>query len=212
MAKILLIDDSKLARNLLREILEGEGHTICGEATDGIKGVEKYMKTRPDLVFCDLLMEKMGGLEFLRVVTVEDPKAKVVICTSVGDELHVEELMKAGAKKVIIKPIVTEEVLGVTRMLLGGADSGQKESYKALMERRAAEKGIAPKPVLDFFEAFQKFSGFCFDDPRVDGKYLKENTASVAVGVRALLSPKMSMAEAEQVVDVFQGLMEESEF
>ena len=98
MANILLIDDSMLARNLLRLILENAGYTICGEAPNGKEGLEKYKQLKPDLVFCDIMMDEMNGLECMRAILSVNPDANVVILTSVGDELHLDEAIKSGAK------------------------------------------------------------------------------------------------------------------
>lgn len=206
MANILLIDDSQLARNILRLILETEGHTICGEASNGRMGFEKYKQLNPDLVFCDIMMNEMNGVECLRAIRSVNPEAKVVICTSIGDELHFNEAISSGAKAFIKKPIATDEVVHTTRALIGKSASDAPPSYKKLMEERAGEKGISGKPILDFFDAFRQINDFGLDDPRVDAQYLKENTERVTIAVRALLSAKMPTAQAEHLMNIFEGL------
>ncbi len=207
MAKILLIDDSQLARDLLRNILNKKGHVICGEASNGKAGAEMYKQLKPDLVFCDIMMNEVDGMNCLKAIMAEDPKAKVVICTSVGDEISVSEATAAGAREFIVKPVKAADVIRITEELIGKSELGLTMSYKKLMEDRAAAQGVAVKTLLDFFAAFRQFSGMDFDDPKVDARYLKENAASIAVGVRALLAAKMLAAQADQVVDVFQTLV-----
>lgn len=207
MANILLIDDSRLARNVLRSMLEKGGYTICGEAPDGREGFEKYKQLKPDLVFCDIMMNEMNGVECTTAILSVDPDAKIIICTSMGDELHYGEAIKSGAKGFIKKPLVDEEVIHMTKELIGEPVSGTKHSYKKLMEERAEEKGISGKPLLDFFDAFRQINGFELDDPKVDAPYLKENTARITVAVRALLSAKLPTAQAEHLMDVFEALV-----
>lgn len=207
MTNILLIDDSMLARNLLRHILEDKGYTICGEAANGREGFEKYKQLKPDLVFCDLMMDEMDGLECLRAIMSVSPGAKVVMCTSINDKLHLKEAMKSGAKSYLKKPAIADEVIHITKTLIGEPLSGTSLSYKKLMEKRAAEKGVEGKPLLDFFDTFRQINGFELDDPRVDVQYLKENTARITIAVRALLSAKLSIEILDYLMDVFEGLV-----
>ncbi len=207
MANILLIDDSMLARNLLRLILENAGYTICGEAPNGKEGLEKYKQLKPDLVFCDIMMDEMNGLECMRAILSVNPDANVVILTSVGDELHLDEAIKSGAKGFFKKPVVPVDLLKITEKLIGMPSSETTLSYKKLMEKRAWEKGIEGKPLLDFFDAFRQINGFELDDPKSDVQFLKENTAQITIAVRALLSAKMPTLISEQLMDVFQGLV-----
>ena len=207
MANILLIDDSMLARNLLRHILEDKGYTICGEAANGREGFEKYKQLKPDLVFCDLMMDEMDGLQCLQAIMSISPEARVIICTSVSDELHLEDAMKSGAKGYLKKPAVADEVIRITKKLIGEPLSHTNLSYKKLMEKRAGEKGIEGKPLLDFFDTFRQVNGFELDDPRVDVQYLKENTARITIAVRALLSAKLPIVILDYLMDVFEGLV-----
>lgn len=209
MTNILLIDDSMLARNLLRHMLEDKGYTICGEAANGREGFEKYKQLKPDLVFCDMMMDEMDGIECLRAIMSISPEAKVVMCTSINDELHLKEAMKSGAKSYLKKPAVADEVIHITKSLIGEPLSGPKPnlSYKKLMEKRCGEKGIEGKALLDFFDAFRQINGFELDDPKVDVQYLKENTERVTIAVRALLSAKMPIVILDYLMDVFQGLV-----
>ena len=119
MVGILLIDDSMLARNMLRLILEEKGYTVCGEAVNGIEGLEKFKRLKPDLVFCDIMMNEMDGWECMRAILSVSPEARIVILTSVGDELHLDEAMKSGAKAFLKKPAVAGDVIRITEKLIG---------------------------------------------------------------------------------------------
>lgn len=207
MAKIMLVDDSRLARNLLRAILENNGYIVCGEASNGRKGVEKYRKLKPDMVFCDLMMNEMNGLECMRAILEEDPEAKVVICTSAGDELHAKEALSSGAKGFLVKPINASEAIRLVAELVGKPEPASCKSYKELMEERAASAGVDGKPLLDFFEAFRKLNGFGLDDARVNEQYLRDNIAGWTIGVRALLTAKTAAAQVDQLMDIFQNLV-----
>lgn len=211
MSKVLLIDDSIFARNLIRKILVNEGYHICGEASNGKEGLEAFKSLKPDLVFCDVMMDEMDGFECLRAMLAENPAANVVICTSVTDELHIREAIENGAKEFLPKPINAAELIRITRKLIGepGAGKkkpGRKKSCKAILEERASQRGIDGKPVLDFYAAFHQFTGFTFEDEKVDEKYLQENGPGIRIGVCALLAAKMPSDQAEEMMNVFESL------
>ncbi len=207
MKNILLIDDSQFARILLRRILEKAGYTVCGEASNGREGVEKFKQLKPDLVFCDLIMGRMGGLECLRAILSEDPDANVVMCTSMGDQFNLKNALAMGAKEYIIKPPKESAVIQITEKLIGKSTSGSEQKYKKFVEEQAAAAGIDGRPVREFFDAFQQFSGLSFDDPKVTPAYLEKYAANIALGVRALLSAKVLTAQADQLIIIFHKLV-----
>lgn len=206
MAKILLIDDSRFACNLLRRILRREGYEVCEDAHSGREGIEKYRKFKPDLVFCDVMMNDMNGLDCLRQIKKENPDAKVVVCSSVGDDMHAGDAFEAGATDFLPKPLKDKDIIRVARALVGEAGSGERVSYMKLMEERAAARGLNGKPVLDFFEAFQKVTGMRMDDPKVDREYLKKNAESIVIGVHAMLSRKLTLQQVNGLKDILREL------
>jgi len=112
MAKILLVDDSALARRILRRCLEPEGHQII-EAQDGISALEAYFLEKPDLVLLDLTMEGMHGLDVLREMRRLDPSARVVVATADIQESTQRMAQEAGACGFVVKPFVQKQVLEV---------------------------------------------------------------------------------------------------
>ncbi|MBQ7582314.1 MAG: response regulator [Lachnospiraceae bacterium] len=110
MGKILLVDDSKTSRKMLREIMEGAGHEIIGEAADGEEGYLKFKELKPDLVTLDITMPKMDGLEALKLIHKEDANAKVVMITAAGQKEKMMQAIKEGAAEFITKPYDAEEV------------------------------------------------------------------------------------------------------
>ncbi len=111
MGKILIVDDTLFMRTLLKNVLFNGGHTVIGEAADGLEGVAKYKELKPDLVTMDVVMPKMNGIESLKAIREFDPAAKVVMCTAVGQEQMVKLAIKSGAKGYIIKPFQAPKVL-----------------------------------------------------------------------------------------------------
>jgi two-component system, chemotaxis family, chemotaxis protein CheY len=120
-AKILVVDDSALARRTLRQMLESAGHTV-EEAVDGPEGLEKYFLSRPDLVFLDLVMEHMPGLDVLRKLREMDPNARVIVATADIQSATRSEAETLGACEVINKPFTKDRVLSALENVLAGRE------------------------------------------------------------------------------------------
>jgi two-component system, chemotaxis family, chemotaxis protein CheY len=119
-ARILIVDDSSLARRTLRQMLEREGHTV-EDANDGAQAIERYFLNRPDVVFLDMVMEGMYGLEVLRKLLELNPEAKVVVATADIQKATRDEVQNAGAAAIINKPFNEQEINRVlTAVLQGG--------------------------------------------------------------------------------------------
>lgn len=103
MAKILIVDDSALARRILRQALESDGHEVL-EAKDGPTALERFAQERPDLVLLDLVMEGMTGLETLQKIREMAPDARVIIATADIQRATRAEAESAGARGYITKP------------------------------------------------------------------------------------------------------------
>lgn len=123
MAKILIVDDSGMSRRTLRKILEPAGHEII-EADEGIVALERYFLERPDLVFLDLTMTGMYGIDVLNKLREMDPQARVIIA-SADIQSSTRELVDAGgASGFINKPFSSDKVLNaVSETLRGKTDA-----------------------------------------------------------------------------------------
>ena len=111
MGRILVVDDTMFMRTLLKNILFSGIHDIVGEDEEGQEAVAKYKSLKPDLVTMDVVMPKMNGIEALKAIMAEDPGARVVMCTAVGQEQMVKLAIKTGAKGYIVKPFQAPKVL-----------------------------------------------------------------------------------------------------
>jgi len=113
--RILIADDALFMRNMLRDIFVKAGFQVIGEAANGVEAVEKYHELRPDLVTMDIVMPLKSGIEALQQITGEDPGARIVMCSALGQEALVIEAVQAGAKDFIVKPFKEDRVLDVVR-------------------------------------------------------------------------------------------------
>jgi two-component system chemotaxis response regulator CheY len=119
MGRLLLIDDSQYARELLKMILEEGGHEIVGEAANGIEGVEMYMALKPDLVILDMIMPRLNGLNTLQAIRAYDKDARILIISADNQEEHVRKSVKEGADGYISKPYKKKVVIEEVSNLIG---------------------------------------------------------------------------------------------
>jgi len=117
--KVLIADDSEFMRSLLREILEEE-YAIVGEAENGVEAIELYNENDPDLVMMDIVMPIRDGIEATNEITDTDPGAKVIMCTSVGQEQKMKSAIQAGAQGYITKPFQKPSVLDEIESVVAG--------------------------------------------------------------------------------------------
>lgn len=118
MANILLVDDSRTSRKILRNILESEGHTIVDEATDGEQAIEKYIASKPDIITLDITMPVMDGIEALKQIKAVDSDAKVVMVSASSQKDKLIEAVKYGAEDFIAKPFEPSQIITVLNKLI----------------------------------------------------------------------------------------------
>jgi len=118
-ARVLIVDDSALARRNLRQILESADCEVA-EAEDGLIALERYFIEKPDVVLLDLVMRGMYGLDVLEKLRQLDPLAKVVVVSADVQTSSQQLVDEAGAKAFITKPFDREEIIGTLNAVLGG--------------------------------------------------------------------------------------------
>jgi two-component system chemotaxis response regulator CheY len=119
MGKILVVDDAAFMRMMLKDILTKGGHEVIGEAGNGIEAIDQYAKLKPDLVTMDITMPEMEGIEALKQIKQQDPSAKIVMCSAMGQQVMVVQAIQAGAKDFIVKPFQADRVLEAVKKVLG---------------------------------------------------------------------------------------------
>jgi two-component system, chemotaxis family, chemotaxis protein CheY len=117
--KIMVVDDSALSRRTLRRILETAGYSVV-EADEGLAALELYFIEKPDLVFLDLVMKGMYGLDVLTKLREMDAGARVVVASADIQSSTRALVEEAGALAFINKPFAPENVLGAIESAMGG--------------------------------------------------------------------------------------------
>lgn len=117
MAKVLIVDDSRTSRRILRNILTENGHEVVGEAENGQIGYEKYIELSPDIITLDITMPVLDGLGSLKKIMAYDEKAHVITITAAGQKNKMVDAIKLGANEFIQKPFEPEQILSVIQNL-----------------------------------------------------------------------------------------------
>jgi two-component system, chemotaxis family, chemotaxis protein CheY len=116
---VLICDDAIFMRTMIGDILTQAGFQIVGEAETGIQAVDRYRELKPDLVTMDIVMPDMGGIDAVREIMKEDPSAKVLMCSAMGQQALVIEAIQAGARDFVVKPFQPSRVLEAVQRVLG---------------------------------------------------------------------------------------------
>ncbi|MBQ7563385.1 MAG: response regulator [Lachnospiraceae bacterium] len=103
--KFLVCDDSILARKKLSDTLSSLGYTNVVSVSNGEEAVNLYKLEKPDVVILDIVMPVKDGITATKEIIEFDKNALIIISSSVGTQSHLKEVIKAGAKDFIQKPI-----------------------------------------------------------------------------------------------------------
>jgi len=116
--RYLVVDDSVFARRNLAKMIEAFGGELAGEAGDGSTAITEYSRTRPDIVFMDITMPHMEGIEATERIVSQYPDAKIVMVSSVGFQENIVSAVQKCAKHFVQKPVKPEVLYDVVRYVL----------------------------------------------------------------------------------------------
>lgn len=122
--KIIICDDSKLARKSTEKLLKTRGVKDIRLAETGDIAISKYKEEKADIVLLDLLMPNKTGIETLKELIEFDKDVTVIIVSSAGTSVNLKEALKIGAKDFVQKPIIEENINSIIIKLLN--DGGNK--------------------------------------------------------------------------------------
>ncbi len=117
--RFLVVDDSEFARRNMKNILVSVGGEAAGFAANGREAIEQYMKLKPDLVFMDITMPEMEGVEAVQGIIHRDASAKIVMVSSNGYQELIKAALESGAKHFLTKPVEPKQVATVVSFILG---------------------------------------------------------------------------------------------
>lgn len=116
--KIMVVDDSRLVRVQLGDVLEGTDYEIAAYCRSGEEAIAQYDEVNPDLVTMDIIMQGMDGLDATELLLRKHPEARIVIISSLAYEDTFERAKAIGAKGFVDKPFHREQLLKVFEQAL----------------------------------------------------------------------------------------------
>ena len=102
--KIVIADNESIIRMDVKEILEQAGHTVVGEALDGVKAVELTRKYKPDLVIMDIQMPELDGIAAAKIIS-NEKLAPVLLLTAFSQKEIVDKAKESGVLAYLVKPV-----------------------------------------------------------------------------------------------------------
>lgn len=147
--RFLIVDDTRFMRLMLTDILRKLDYEVAGEADNGERAIELYRECKPDIVFMDISMPGMDGVEALTHIRRADPEAIVIICSAVSQQDLIEGAMARGASGYVVKPFKPKQIREVIEKVMPAkpdeaeaqpptspAGSGWLAKMQALLEKR----------------------------------------------------------------------------
>ena len=116
-SRILVIDDGDSVRDVIGVFLENAGFEVCGEAADGVEGIEQAKKLKPDLIVLDLAMPRMDGVEAALILSKTMPTIPVIMLTMYQNMLG-PSLVSIGVKAVVDKTEGLDKLVACVHSLL----------------------------------------------------------------------------------------------
>jgi len=155
---VLVVDDLRSIRLTLGAILEDEGHNVV-TVEDGYQAIEAVRKTHFDVIFMDIKMPGINGVQTFREVKKIDPKAAVIMMTAYSVEDLVKEALEEGAYAVVYKPFDINRIIAIIQELLHEKililvvddQFADRETLKAILQ----DKGYRVATARDGAEAIQ---------------------------------------------------------
>jgi DNA-binding NarL/FixJ family response regulator len=144
--RILIVDDHPVTREGLHAALDiEEGVEVIGEAGSGEQAIENAGELRPDVVFMDVRMPGMGGIEAARAIREASPQTKVILVTVDESRTSISEAIQAGVSGYLLKDTSADELVNAARLAVEGKAVIHPQLTRAFIEevQTAEKKGDA---------------------------------------------------------------------
>jgi two-component system, response regulator PdtaR len=169
--RILIADDESIIRMDLREMLSEMGYEVVGEAADGYEAVSLARSLDPDLVFLDIKMPRMDGLEALKLMNGEEVRP-VVVLTAFSERSVIEQAVELGAKAYLVKPFESANLLPAIHLAMAHSkelrtlrdeNESLKEAIRASKLVNRAKALLVEREGLSENDAFRRIQKISMD-------------------------------------------------
>lgn len=123
MTKVMTVDNSALARTIIKNILKNGGFSDIIEASNGQEAVDKFKLEKPDLVLLDIVLDNgIDGIDTLKAIKKIDPNARIIMVSVIDQPAVIENATKLGARGFITKPVSIESLMDAIKKCLESDD------------------------------------------------------------------------------------------
>lgn len=136
------------------------GFRVCGIALDGMEGLNVFEETEPDVVFVDIRMEEMNGLELIHRLQQKDKQAVYVIVTAYDEFSYAKKAISLGVKDYLLKPVSRKELISMVQEIRRNLDEAKKQESKTNFIHMQYEKGV-------FSRAFSQLEECCLKKEQI---------------------------------------------
>ena len=183
--KIVIADNESIIRMDVKEILEQAGHTVVGEAIDGVKAVELTRKYKPDLVIMDIQMPELDGIAAAKIIS-NEKLAPVLLLTAFSQKEIVDKAKEAGVLAYLVKPVKETNLFPAMEI----AVSRFAEFLQLENEFEDLKESLESRKILD----------------RAKGILMDVNDLSESVAYRKI--QQYSMAKRKSIKEVAQAIID----
>jgi len=115
--RVLLVDDARLSRRIVGNVVKDLGHEVVGEAENGELGFEAYKELKPDLVLSDIEMPELDGFGMVKKIIAYDADANIVMISSVVNAQLIQKIISLGALDAVKKPVNDQKLQKIMEQL-----------------------------------------------------------------------------------------------
>ena len=159
MWRVMIVDDEMPVRKLLQASIDWEslGLEVVGEAASGIEAINIIDDVNPDIVFVDICMPFMNGIEFTKMATSRYPDLFVIVLTGFDDFEYARECVRLPVVEYMLKPIVRSEVEKVLQRVVGELEK-RRSSEKCVEQEEATLNSFEIQKIVDYLKSNYKDS------------------------------------------------------
>jgi DNA-binding NarL/FixJ family response regulator len=141
--KVMIVDDHLVVREGLKQLLEVDDEIqVIAEASSGLECVRQLDKHSPDLIFMDVRMPGISGIETTRLIHQKYPSIKIIVLTIYDDDQYVTEAIQAGANGYVLKKVQREELIQIIRLVMDDQAFLDPSVTAKIFNRLKGEKNI----------------------------------------------------------------------